>query len=107
MIFLTVLSLDVVDISGEQQRDITHNVMKTRLDPQGNIVGDTTAQLGSDLDKAVANRDPNYCGSCYGGIVPATGCCNTCEEVRQAYVNRGWSFSNPDAVEQVNRCFSC
>ncbi|GJJ13185.1 hypothetical protein Clacol_007436 [Clathrus columnatus] len=95
-----LLSLDVVDISGEQQRDVTHNVMKTRLDPQGNAIGDIAAQLGSDLDKAVAGRGADYCGSCYGGIEPASGCCNTCEEVRQAYVNRGWSFSNPDAIEQ-------
>lgn len=97
----SVLSLDVVDISGEQQRDVTHDVLKTRLDPQGNPIGDIAAQLGSDLDKVVAGRGPDYCGSCYGGIAPASGCCNTCEEVRQSYVNRGWSFSNPDAVEQV------
>ncbi|KAG8895448.1 hypothetical protein FRB99_000599 [Tulasnella sp. 403] len=24
----------------------------------------------------------------------------TCEDVRQSYLNRGWSFSNPDAIEQ-------
>ncbi|KIJ54243.1 hypothetical protein M422DRAFT_241494 [Sphaerobolus stellatus SS14] len=95
-----LLSLDVMDISGEQQRDLTHNIIKTRLDPQGNAIEDHTAGLGSDLDKAVAGRGENYCGSCYGGTEPASGCCNTCEEVRQAYVNRGWSFSNPDAIDQ-------
>ncbi|KAF8586305.1 endoplasmic reticulum-derived transport vesicle ERV46 [Ramaria rubella] len=95
-----LLSLDVMDISGEQQRDLTHNIVKTRLNPQGEAIEDLSATLGSDLDKAVAGRGADYCGSCYGGTVPASGCCNTCEEVRQAYVNRGWSFSNPDAIDQ-------
>jgi len=92
-----------MDISGEQQRDLTHNIIKTRLDPQGNSVEDSSSGLGSELDKVVAGRGPNYCGSCFGGTEPPSGCCNTCEEVRQAYVNRGWSFSNPDAVDQVSR----
>jgi len=42
----------------------------------------------------------DYCGSCYGGQEPEGGCCNTCEDVRQAYVNKGWSFTNPDGIEQ-------
>jgi hypothetical protein len=33
-----VLSLDVMDISGEQQHDITHNVVKTRLNEFGSPV---------------------------------------------------------------------
>jgi len=95
-----LLSLDVMDISGHQQRDLTHNVLKRRLDPQGNAIDETSAGLGSELDKVVAGRGSDYCGSCYGGVEPPSGCCNTCEEVRQAYVSRGWSFSNPDAVDQ-------
>jgi len=97
-----LLSLDVMDISGEQQRDLTHNIRKTRLDPQGAAIEDTLlAELGSDLDKAVAGRkEEGYCGSCYGGTVPENGCCNSCEDVRASYVARGWSFSNPDAIEQ-------
>ena len=43
-------------------------------------------------------------GTCYGGTPPTDGpnpgCCNTCEEVRESYVRRGWSFVNPDSVEQ-------
>ncbi|KAK7469402.1 vacuolar protein sorting-associated protein 45 [Stygiomarasmius scandens] len=99
-----LLSLDVMDISGETQRDLSHNVLKTRLTPQGTVVpGSRNSDLRNDLDKINdANKD-GYCGSCYGGLEPASGCCNTCEEVRQAYVNRGWSFSNPDAIEQCKQ----
>jgi len=91
-----------VDISGEQQRDITHNIVKTRLDNQSRpILNSASAELRNDLDKLRETKDETYCGSCYGGVEPENGCCNTCDEVRQAYVNRGWSFSNPDAVDQV------
>jgi len=36
-------------------------------------------------------------------MAPANGCCNTCDEVRQAYVTKGWSFANPDNIEQCVR----
>jgi hypothetical protein len=28
-------------------------------------------------------------------------CCNSCEDVRQSYVRKGWSFGDPDGIEQV------
>jgi len=96
-----LLSLDVMDISGELQRDVSHNILKMRLDSQGIVVPNSaTTDLRNDVEKMSVTKDPNYCGSCYGGLEPASGCCNTCEDVRSAYVNRGWSFSNPDAIDQ-------
>lgn len=99
---LSVLSLDVMDISGETQSDITHNILKTRMDERGFPVPTTViTELQNDLDKINSQREGGYCGSCYGGVEPEGGCCNTCEDVRQAYVNRGWSFNRPDSIEQV------
>ncbi|KAI0074122.1 Sec1-domain-containing protein [Panus rudis PR-1116 ss-1] len=96
-----LLSLDVMDISGESQTDISHNIVKTRLDAQGTPVPNShITELRNDVDKLNEQRQGGYCGSCYGGVEPPSGCCNTCEDVRQAYVNRGWSFSQPDQVEQ-------
>jgi hypothetical protein len=100
--FNPVLSLDIMDISGEVQRDISHNVLKVRLDRSGKEVpGSHTADLSADVEKLSHTKKEGYCGSCYGGLEPESGCCNTCEDVRMAYVNRGWSFTNPDAIEQV------
>ncbi|KAK1234073.1 vacuolar protein sorting-associated protein 45 [Marasmius sp. AFHP31] len=97
-----LLSLDVMDISGESQTDMSHNILKRRIDSTGFpiLVSDSyTTDLRNELDKK--GIDPDYCGSCYGGIPGGkSGCCNTCEEVRMSYVNRGWSFSDPDAIEQ-------
>jgi len=95
-----------MDISGELQRDISHNVLKVRLDSHGAVVPNShSSELRNDLDKMNDAKKDNYCGSCYGGLEPASGCCNSCEEVRKAYIDRGWSFANPDAIEQVS-CLS-
>lgn len=102
--FRTVLSLDVMDISGETQTDITHSITKLRLAENGiPVPGSRIQELQNDIDKINEQRQNGYCGSCYGGLEPESGCCNTCEDVRQAYVNRGWSFNNPDAIEQVRQ----
>lgn len=92
-----------MDISGETQRDITHNIIKTRLTEAGTPVPNShTGELRNELDKMNEQKVEGYCGSCYGGLPPVSGCCNTCDEVRQAYVDKGWSFGNPDAIEQVS-----
>lgn len=100
-----VLSLDVTDISGEQQRDLSHNIAKVRVDSSGKPVPNSqSGELRNEVDlmnEKKQEQQEGYCGSCYGGIAPEGGCCNTCEDVRQAYVNKGWSFTNPDAIEQV------
>ena len=36
------------------------------------------------------------CGNCYGS---KDGCCNTCDDVKRAYLNRGWTF-NPVEIKQ-------
>ncbi|KAI0310191.1 Sec1 family-domain-containing protein [Amylostereum chailletii] len=96
-----LLSLDVMDISGESQRDISHHVLKTRLTSTGAVVPNSqVAELRNEIDKLNEQRADGYCGSCYGGVAPASGCCNTCDSVREAYVAKGWSFSNPGAIEQ-------
>ncbi|KAJ9125799.1 hypothetical protein QFC24_002583 [Naganishia onofrii] len=96
-----LLSLDIMDISGERQMDLQHDITKTRINKDGKVVAVIrNGQLEGDAQRAVANKDPNFCGSCYGGVPPANGCCNSCEDVRQAYIRKGWSFSNPDGIAQ-------
>lgn len=90
-----------MDISGERQSDLSHNIMKTRLTPDGQeISSEKVGQLKGDAERAAVGKDPNYCGSCYGATPPESGCCNTCDEVREAYVRQGWSFHDPDSMEQ-------
>ena len=106
-----------MDISGEHQSELEHDFTKTRLSKEGLALETLrngcksfrtvephevliAAVLAGDVELANQNRAPDYCGSCYGASAPASGCCNTCEEVRQAYVRKGWSFNDPQGIEQ-------
>ena len=96
------MSLDVMDISGEHQNDIQHDILRTRLSHSGRPIDEGKAGLRGEANEIAAFRGKkDYCGNCYGGE-PAEGtqCCNTCDDVREAYVRKGWSFSNPDGIEQ-------
>lgn len=58
-------------------------------------------------EEAALHLDPSYCGGCYGATPPANakkmGCCNTCEEVREAYASVSWAFGKGEGVEQCER----
>src|SRR5436305_13205517 len=60
----------------------------------------------SESEKAT-HLDPSYCGGCYGAPPPPNaqkpGCCNTCDEVREAYASASWAFGRGDGVEQCER----
>jgi hypothetical protein len=55
-----------------------------------------------DAVAAVSQDIKPGCGSCYGAQTQPGQCCNTCEEVREAYRLRGWAFSNPEGIAQCN-----
>lgn len=58
-------------------------------------------------EEEASHLDPSYCGNCYGAPPPATAskenCCNTCEEVREAYASVSWAFGRGENVEQCDR----
>ncbi|KAJ2720938.1 ER-derived vesicles protein erv46 [Coemansia sp. Benny D115] len=97
-----VLGVALADTAGEHQAHVEKDLVKQRLDRNGRPVS-------SSLDDPVPppprlGQDGNpYCGSCYGGVAPAGGCCNTCDDVHRAYGHRGWAFTDPDAIEQCVR----
>jgi hypothetical protein len=104
------LSIDAMDISDQHNLDVVHNIFKTRIGLDGKPV-DQSGSEKQDLsrDEATPNlenkKDENYCGSCYGAA-PDGKCCNTCEEVREAYRIKGWAFSQLGRIEQcVNEGF--
>ncbi|CBX95366.1 hypothetical protein IAQ61_004190 [Plenodomus lingam] len=102
-----LLTLDVMDVSGELQMGITHGINKVRLSPEvdGSKVIDAKP-LDLHQDEA-SHLDPSYCGNCYGAPPPTNaikhGCCNTCDEVRDAYASISWSFGRGEGVEQCER----
>ena len=103
-----LLTLDVMDVSGEQQTGVVHGVSKVRLSSQseGSLVIDTTA-LALHAQDTASHLDPEYCGSCYSAPSPPNaqkaGCCNTCDDVREAYAANSWAFGRGEGVEQCER----
>lgn len=104
-----LLTLDVMDVSGEVQTGVMHGVSKTRLREEGQG-GGVIERVGfgvNEAAEAAAHLEPGYCGECYGAPAPSNarkpGCCNTCAEVRDAYAGVSWSFGRGEGVEQCER----
>ncbi|XP_073032067.1 uncharacterized protein [Primulina eburnea] len=106
----SILSLDAMDMGGEQHLDVRHDIIKRRIDAHGNIIETRADTIGAQkieqpLQRHGGRLDHNetYCGSCYGAEVADEDCCNNCEEVREAYRKKGWALSNPDSIDQCKR----
>lgn len=106
----SLIAVDTVDISGEQHFDIRHDIMKTRIGSLGNVIESKQDSIGAHkidrpLQRHGGRLDHNeaYCGSCYGAEASDDHCCNSCEEVREAYQKKGWGLSNPDLIDQCAR----
>ena len=99
-----LLTLDVMDVSGELQVGVHHGIVETRLSPEGRPLSTTAVDLHADVAE---HLDPTYCGNCFGAPAPSTskkeGCCQTCEDVRDAYASIGWAFERGEGVEQCER----
>ncbi|PWA41583.1 Endoplasmic reticulum vesicle transporter, C-terminal [Artemisia annua] len=106
----TLLSLDAMDISGEQHLDIRHDVFKKRLSSDGKVIEERKEGIGGpQIDKPLQRHggrlehNETYCGSCFGAEVTDHECCNSCEEVREAYRRKGWGLTNPELIDQCKR----
>lgn len=104
---ITCSKVDLVamDVAGEHQihADSSYKMHKTRLTKNGDPIGD---KMLIKLN-AKAGVDPlpkYYCGSCYGAGDEGQ-CCNSCEELKSAYVGKGWSVAAiaGDKSEQCKR----
>ena len=100
------LSIDAMDVSGEQHIDIEHNIFKRRLDLDGKPIEDpqkehnlgAVAKISNETSKA-SGENKTVCGSCYGAETSERNCCNTCNDVREAYRIKTWKF-DPRGIEQ-------
>ncbi|KAL2254412.1 UNVERIFIED_CONTAM: Endoplasmic reticulum-Golgi intermediate compartment protein 3 [Sesamum indicum] len=106
----TLLSLDTMDISGERHLDIKHDIFKKRIDSHGNVIEVRQEGIGAPKIERPLQRhggrlehNETYCGSCYGAETSDDDCCNSCEEVREAYRKRGWGLTNTDLIDQCKR----
>ncbi|KAG8368684.1 hypothetical protein BUALT_Bualt15G0071300 [Buddleja alternifolia] len=106
----TLLSVDAMDISGERHMDIRHDIFKKRIDSHGNVIETRQDGIGAPKIERPLQRhggrlehNETYCGSCFGAETSDDECCNSCEEVREAYRKKGWGMTNPDLIDQCKR----
>ena len=86
--------VDAMDVAGDNQLNLEHDMLKQRISPEGEPIGLPGVEIVGEIDKVEPLPD-DYCGSCYGarGPTPDKFCCDTCEELRQAYAVMGWRDS--------------
>ncbi|CAK9325471.1 unnamed protein product [Citrullus colocynthis] len=104
----SVLSLHAMDISGEQHLDVKHDIVKKRIDYHGNEIDSRPDGIGSsEIERLLQKhggrlkQNETYCGSCYGAS--DEDCCNSCQDVREAYRRKGWALAHPDLIDQCKQ----
>lgn len=105
-----LLSLDAMDIMGEQHFDIKHNITKKRIDANGDVIavkrdGIGAPKIENPLQRHGGRLQYNevYCGSCYGAELSDHDCCNSCDQVHEAYRRKGWGMADLDLIDQCLR----
>eukprot|EP01041_Mallomonas_annulata_P001696 gene1696-3287_t len=93
--------LDAMDVAGDNQLNIEHDMYKQRVSPGGYLIGDPATEIIGEVEK-VPELPPDYCGSCYGAETMDKKCCNTCAELKKAYDIKGWSIT--DILKNATQC---
>ena len=102
------ISIDVMDVSGETHLHVDeHEILKQRIDLAGRPVEEPPEReevgpevLGGEDANGMHSSISEMCLSCYGAEAFPGQCCNTCEQVRDAYRKKGWAISPTSDVEQ-------
>jgi len=95
------LHIDLMDVAGDVQLNAEDKMIKKRLQLDGSylsvdaIEAETNAHHQEDAIKYAKKLEklgPNYCGECYGAEENAAACCNSCDELLNAYKKKGWNI---------------
>ena len=93
------LHVDVMDVAGDSQVDIEDTLVKVRLNRLGKRVNDEFIsaesnqhrQKQAERERLLKSQLPeDYCGPCFGAHEEENQCCNTCDELLEAYKNKKW-----------------
>ena len=85
--------LDAMDVAGDNQLNLEHDMIKQRISPEGRPLGEPGVEIVGEIEEIVPLPD-DYCGSCYGANVVGMPCCNSCDDLKKAYQIMGWNDHN-------------
>lgn len=93
------LHLNAIDVAGDSQINIEDTMKKRKLHLNGAVYSQNEIEV--ELNKfrqdqikkqEILRRElpENYCGPCYGAHKEEGQCCNTCDDVIEAYNEKKW-----------------
>ena len=95
--------LDAMDVAGDNQLNIEHQMMKQRISSTGVGIGAFAEEaVGKMVKQGNVKLPADYCGSCFGAETELTKCCNTCIALKKAYQAKGWGLSGD--VKNSEQC---
>lgn len=104
--------LDAMDVAGDNQLNIEHDMIKQRLTSDGKLIGIPGIEIiGIDTNKMNEHDNvklakeilhPDYCGSCYGAETETRKCCNACQDIKEAYKEKGWGYG--EVIRNAEQC---
>ena len=109
--------LDAMDVAGDNQLNIEDKFLKQRISKDGAPIGGPSVVLvGQNViqkdhrdlkgNEPIGRKDNDIdgsgCGSCYGAESTRFKCCNTCDELKQAYMARGWATTS--ILKSASQC---
>lgn len=84
-----LVHLDVFDLTSSKEPENQVSLTKTRIDLSGNVIN--------------SNFTAPTCGDCYGATSQSRKCCNSCQEIMDAYQVRSWSIKQ---MPSWNQCIN-
>ncbi|XP_075441000.1 uncharacterized protein LOC142486275 isoform X3 [Ascaphus truei] len=104
--FVKIFPTVYVKVDGECPKMAAHG--RTPFLPRGvtKMAAAGTRDLGKAEEETVfdpTSLDPERCESCYGAETEDIRCCNSFDDVREAYRRKGWAFKTPDSIAQCKR----
>jgi endoplasmic reticulum-Golgi intermediate compartment protein 3 len=98
--------VDAVDYNGQQQINVDHEIYKMSRGDKDQDLGMYKKITGMGDKTGETYLPPGYCGSCFGavsGFGEEARCCNTCDELKEAYRQYGRSEKLTNTAPQCVR----
>jgi hypothetical protein len=93
-----------MDVAGDLQMNMHQTIKKIRVDANGKPIGRPISMIHAPGEEIKVTLPAGYCGSCYDVKHPAgKTCCNTCDEVKEAFIHNDISLEEADKKEQCLR----
>ena len=107
------LHVDAMDVAGDSQLNVEETLFKRRLHRDGSLLSSQEIKVETNRaaeedrqQKEIAEKGlpEDYCGPCYGAQDKDDQCCNTCDDVMQAYKLKSWNYHSVTGIaEQCKR----